>query len=67
MEQIDDESEETTARDLVDRKLRAPSMAVDKDKSVRRLVGMLARKGYSASTAYRIVNEAWEEHFGTDT
>lgn len=67
LEQIDDESEETTARDLVDRKLRAPSMAVDKDKSVRRLVGMLARKGYSASTAYRIVNEVWEEHFGTDT
>ena len=67
LEQIDDESEEATAKDLVERKLRAPSMALDKDKSVRRLVGMLARKGYSGSTAYRIVNEVWEEQFGGES
>ena len=66
LEQLDEESEEATAKDLVDRKLRAPSMGVDKDKSVRRLVGMLARKGYSPSMAFRIVNEAWEEQFGQE-
>ncbi|GAA1874041.1 hypothetical protein GCM10009715_20980 [Paeniglutamicibacter psychrophenolicus] len=66
LEQIDDESEEETARDLVERKLRAPSMGVDREKSVRRLVGMLARKGYSPSVAFRIVNTAWDERFGPD-
>ena len=67
LEQLDEESEEATAKELVERKLRAPSMGVDKDKSVRRLVGMLARKGYSPSVAFRIVNEAWDEHFGQDS
>lgn len=67
LEQIDDESEEATAKDLVERKLRAPSMALDKDKTVRRLVAMLARKGYSPSTAYRIVKEAWDERFEDDS
>lgn len=67
LEQLDDESEESTAKDLVVRKLRAPSMAVDKEKSVRRLVGMLARKGYSPSVAFRIVNEAWDEQFSEES
>ncbi|WP_353615487.1 regulatory protein RecX [Arthrobacter sp. UCD-GKA] len=66
LEQIDDETEEETARDLVERKLRAPSMGMDREKSVRRLVGMLARKGYSPSVAFRIVNAAWDERFGPD-
>lgn len=66
LEQIDDESEEETARDLVERKMRAPSTGVDREKSVRRLVGMLARKGYSPSVAFRIVNTAWDERFGPD-
>ncbi|MFL4473960.1 regulatory protein RecX [Paeniglutamicibacter sp. MACA_103] len=67
LEQIDEESEEATARDLVERKLRAPSMGADKEKSVRRLVGMLARKGYGPGMAFRLVNEAWEERFGPDS
>lgn len=66
LEQIDEDTEEATAKDLVERKLRAPSMAADKEKTVRRLVGMLARKGYSSSMAYRLVNESWEERFGDD-
>lgn len=67
LEQLDDDSEEATARDLLERKLRAPSMGVDKDKSVRRLVGMLARKGYAPSMAFRLVNETWDERFGADS
>lgn len=66
LEQLDDDSEEATARELLERKLRAPSMWVDKEKSVRRLVGMLARKGYAPSMAFRLVNEAWDERFGPD-
>lgn len=67
LEQLDDDSEEATARDLLERKLRAPSMGVDKEKSVRRLVGMLARKGYGPSMAFRLVNETWDERFGGDS
>ncbi|MET0978301.1 MAG: regulatory protein RecX [Paeniglutamicibacter terrestris] len=66
LEQIDEDAEEATARDLVERKLRAPSMGLDREKSVRRLVGMLARKGYSPGLAFRIVNAAWEERFNGD-
>nr|WP_210149953.1 regulatory protein RecX [Paeniglutamicibacter terrestris] len=66
LEQIDEDAEEITARDLVERKLRAPSMGLDREKSVRRLVGMLARKGYSPGLAFRIVNAAWEERFNGD-
>ena len=61
--EIDTESEDRRARELVDRKLR--SVAVDtadrRATAARRLVGMLARKGYSAGTAYRVVREALAE------
>lgn len=67
LEQLDEDSEEATAKELVDRKLRAPSMGLDREKTVRRLVGMLARKGYSTSMAFRVVNVAWEEHYGQET
>jgi regulatory protein len=30
---------------------------LDTDKAVRRLVGMLARKGHSSGVAYRVVRE----------
>jgi regulatory protein len=30
---------------------------LDRDKAVRRLVGMLARKGHSSSVAFRVVTE----------
>jgi regulatory protein len=51
---VDAESEEDRARELVQRKLRTMSSA-DYQAKVRRLVGMLARKGYSEGLAYRVV------------
>ena len=44
--QLDSEQEEETARELVARKLRS-TRGLDRDKRLRRLAGMLARKGYS--------------------
>ncbi|MGQ4614877.1 recombination regulator RecX [Nocardia sp. R7R-8] len=47
--------EETRAAELVRRKLRSLPPDLDQDKMIRRLVGMLARRGYGRSTAYRVV------------
>ncbi|MFF8945593.1 recombination regulator RecX [Streptomyces sp. NPDC014864] len=58
--QLDTEQEEATARELVDRKLRA-TRGLDRDKRLRRLAGMLARKGYSEGMALRVVRRALEE------
>lgn len=58
--QLDSEQEEATARDLVDRKLRS-TRGLDRDKRLRRLAGMLARKGYSPGMALRMVRQALEE------
>ncbi|MFF7066481.1 recombination regulator RecX [Streptomyces pseudovenezuelae] len=58
--QLDSEQEEETARELVDRKLRA-TRGLDRDKRLRRLAGMLARKGYSEGMALRVVRQALEE------
>ncbi|MEU5365791.1 recombination regulator RecX [Streptomyces sp. NPDC005925] len=63
--QLDSEQEETTARDLVDRKLRT-TRGLDRDKRLRRLAGMLARKGYPEGMALRVVRRALEEE-GEDT
>ncbi|MEV6123725.1 recombination regulator RecX [Streptomyces sp. NPDC052077] len=57
---LDAEREEETARELVDRKLRA-TRGLDRDKRLRRLAGMLARKGYSEGMALRVVRQALEE------
>ncbi|WP_425458612.1 regulatory protein RecX [Actinomadura decatromicini] len=57
---LDPEQEEHTARALVDRKLRS-TRGVDPTKRMRRLVGMLARKGYSPALSYRLVKEALAE------
>lgn len=62
---LDPEQEETTARDLVARKLRT-TRGMERDKRLRRLVGMLARKGYSQGMALRVVKQALEEE-GEDT
>ncbi|WP_433721407.1 regulatory protein RecX [Actinoplanes sp. CA-051413] len=56
LETLDDEAEATTARALVDRKLR--SARGTPDQVFRRLVGMLARKGYPAGVAIQAVKEA---------
>ena len=56
LETLDDEEEAATARALVDRRLRTatgPPAAV-----FRRMVGMLARKGYPAGVAIRAVKDA---------
>jgi regulatory protein len=57
--EIDPESEEGTARELVAKRL-ASTRGLDADKRTRRLAGMLARKGYPAGLAYRVVREALE-------
>jgi regulatory protein len=54
---LDPERELATARELVDRRLRSTA-ALPTDARVRRLAGMLARKGYPAGTAFRVVREA---------
>ncbi|QDW29351.1 regulatory protein RecX [Arthrobacter sp. KBS0702] len=61
LEQLSDEDEEASARELVERKLRNARGLEDRaerDKAVRRLASMLARKGYQPSQAFRIVGEA---------
>ncbi|MFV0133271.1 recombination regulator RecX [Streptomyces sp. HMX87] len=63
--QLDSEQEEATARELVARKLRT-TRGLDRDKRLRRLAGMLARKGYSEGMALRVVRQALEEE-GEDT
>lgn len=57
---LDSAQEELTARSLVDRKLAA-TRRVEPTKRMRRLVGMLARKGYPQGLALRVVRQALEE------
>lgn len=54
---IDPETELANARALVERRLRSTA-GLSTDVRVRRLAGMLARKGYPAGTAFRVVREA---------
>jgi regulatory protein len=54
--ELDDPTEAATARALVDRRLR--SVSGPPDAVFRRLVGMLARKGYPPGVAIRAVKEA---------
>jgi regulatory protein len=56
LETIDEDEEATTARALVDRKLRTARGTPDA--VFRRLVAMLARKGYPAGVAFRAVKDA---------
>ncbi|MEZ0072242.1 regulatory protein [Planotetraspora sp. GP83] len=59
VEQLDPDQEVETARTLVARKLAA-TRGMDPKARTRRLVGMLARKGYSPGLAFRVVREALE-------
>jgi regulatory protein len=63
LDDLDPEIEVATARALVERKLRgdrgAPPEAL-----FRRLVGMLARKGYPAGLAFKVVKDVIEERAG---
>ena len=56
---IDPEQEEQTARELVRRKL-ASTRSLASDARIRRLAGMLARKGYAGGLAFRVVKEELE-------
>lgn len=57
LEQIDPDSERAAAQELVARKLRS-GRGLDADRRARRLIGMLARKGYPAGLATAVVREA---------
>ncbi|MFN2522482.1 MAG: regulatory protein RecX [Mycobacteriales bacterium] len=58
--ELDPDVELATARALVQRRLAA-TRGLTVDARVRRLAGMLARKGYPAGTAFRVVREALAE------
>jgi regulatory protein len=57
MAELDPDTEASTARALVDRKLRS-GRGGSPDTLLRRLVGMLARKGYPPGLAIRVVRDA---------
>ena len=56
LDEIDPSGEEETARALVRKKLRS-MQGLDRDKATRRLVGVLARKGYSPGLAFSVVKD----------
>ncbi|MGY1738176.1 regulatory protein RecX [Geodermatophilus sp. SYSU D00684] len=65
--QVDEEDERAAARHLVERRLPA-LRRVDRVTATRRLIGMLARKGYNGGLAAGVVREVMDETgFGTDT
>jgi regulatory protein len=57
LQEVDEETEAATARELVDRRLRSSGNA-SPEVLLRRLVGVLARKGYPPGMAFRVVKEA---------
>lgn len=61
---LDAEQEEATARDLVARRIRG-TRGLDRDKRIRRLASMLARKGYSEGLALKVVRDALAEEART--
>ena len=65
LDELDPEAEVEAARLLVRRKLRSVA-GVDRATAVRRLSGMLARKGYPSGVAFRVVREELEAA-GRDT
>ncbi|MFJ6139644.1 recombination regulator RecX [Kitasatospora sp. NPDC092286] len=58
--QLDQDDEEDAARALVERRLRV-TRGLERQARMRRLVGMLARRGYSEGLAYRVVREVLDE------
>lgn len=58
LEQLDEGDERERAADLVARKLKGYSPSVEPEAKIRRLVGMLARKGYPPGMAMSVVREA---------
>jgi regulatory protein len=66
--EVDGEAEELRARQLVDKKLRTMTLGGPEERTaaVRRLVGMLARRGYGGGIAYGVVRAALAEHGADD-
>ena len=58
-DQLGPEAEVSAARRLVDRRL-ASTRGLPSEQRTRRLAGMLARKGYPAGLAFRVIREALE-------
>src|SRR5690554_1884187 len=56
LEQISDDDEHAVARELAVKRWNQLE-GVDRDKRVRRVVGMLGRRGYSPSLAFALVRE----------
>ena len=56
LDQVDDDDEHDAARDLVRRRL-AKTSALAREVRIRRVVGMLARKGYGPGLALTLVRE----------
>ena len=65
LDEVDPEEEVESARALVRRKMRTTAR-LDRDTAIRRLAGMLARKGYPSSVAFRVVREELDA-YGHDT
>ncbi len=63
LDELDPAAEEAAARELVRRKLRSLSR-VDDTTATRRLVGMLARKGYPSGLAFAVVRDAVADREG---
>jgi regulatory protein len=57
LEQVDPDQEQDNAQALVQRRLAATA-GLDPRKRTQRLVGMLARRGYSTSLAFEVVRQA---------
>src|SRR5690606_40829355 len=58
--EIDPEDEREAARALVHKKMRS-LLNVDRTTATRRLVGMLARKGYGSGVAFAVVREVFSD------
>jgi regulatory protein len=65
VESVDDDDERETARRLVERRLRSMG-GLDRATATRRLMGMLARKGYSGGLAAGVVRDALDAGHGGD-
>lgn len=69
--QISEEDEEAQARALAEKKARAlkvvPADRAEYDKALRRVVGVLARRGYSSELTVRVARESLDERIETLT
>lgn len=69
LEQITAESEEDIARGLAEKKARSikakPAGRADYDKALRRVVGVLARRGFNQSMSLHIAKKALDDRLNT--